>query len=48
MGNKIFTIPIDHETATLTNNQIGNAFSGWFSAQPLFDKILVDEPDLLD
>ena len=42
------TIPIDHETATLTNNQIGNAFSGWFSAQPLFDKILVDEPDLLD
>ena len=42
------TQPIDDETADLTNKQIGNAFSGWFSAQPLFDKILVDEPDLLD
>ena len=42
------TDPIDDETATITKNQVGNAFSGWFSAQPLFDKILVDEPDLLD
>jgi len=42
------THPIDDETATLTSNQVGNAFSGWFSAQPLFDKILTDEPDLLD
>ena len=41
-------LPIDDETATLTNKQVGNAFSGWFSAQPLFDKILIDEPDLLD
>jgi hypothetical protein len=39
---------IDDETANLTNKQIGNAFSGWFSSQPLFDKILIDEPDLLD
>ena len=39
---------IDDETADLTNKQVGNAFSGWFSAQPLFDKILLDEPDLLD
>ena len=41
-------VAIDEEIATLTNRQIGNAFSGWFSAQPLFEKILRDEPDLLN
>ena len=39
---------IDHSTAKKTQERIGNSFAGWFSAQPLFEKILIDEPDLLD
>lgn len=32
-------IDIDHETATMTNGQVGSEFAGWFQAQPLFDRI---------
>lgn len=32
-------IDIDHETATMTNQQVGSEFAGWFQAQPLFDRI---------
>lgn len=41
-------ISISPEIASLTYSQIGSHASGWFSFQPLYDKILRDEPDLLD
>ena len=41
-------ISIDDESATLTQTQIGGHFAGKFSFQPLLDRILREEPDLLD
>ena len=40
--------PIDHETALLTREQIGTPVSGWFQFQPLWDRIIREQPDLLD
>ncbi|MFN6563633.1 MAG: class II aldolase/adducin family protein [Nostoc sp. ChiSLP01] len=39
---------IKHETARLTHSQVGAPKSGWFSFQPLYDRIIREEPDLLD
>lgn len=39
---------IDHDVALATREQVGHAMSGWFSFQPLYDKIVHDQPDLLD
>ena len=39
---------IDEENAALTYSQVGSAVAGWFSFQPLYDKIVADQPDLLD
>ena len=39
---------IDDECAALTHGQVGSAPAGWFSFQPLYDKIVADQPDLLD
>ena len=41
-------IPIDGECARLTQTQVGSHLAGWFSFQPLYDKIVADQPDLLD
>jgi hypothetical protein len=41
-------IAIDHECATLTHSQVGSGAAGWFSFQPLYDKIVAEQPDLLD
>lgn len=41
-------IPIRHEIATLAHSQVGSPMGGWYSFQPLYDKILREEPDLLD
>jgi ribulose-5-phosphate 4-epimerase/fuculose-1-phosphate aldolase len=41
-------ISIDDEAATLTQTQIGGHLAGRFSFQPLLDRILREEPDLLD
>ena len=41
-------IPINHEVATLAHSQVGNHSSGWFSFQPLYDRIVREEPDLLE
>ncbi|MBD2169522.1 class II aldolase/adducin family protein [Calothrix membranacea FACHB-236] len=41
-------ISIDHEIATLTHSQVGTHAGGWFSFQPLYDRIVREEPDLLD
>ncbi len=41
-------VHIDPEYAELTASQVGSGVAGWFSFQPLFDKIVHDQPDLLD
>lgn len=42
------TKPIPPEMALHTAGQVGSHIAGWFSAQPLFDVILAEQPDLLD
>lgn len=39
---------IDPEMAALTAGQVGGHLAGWLSFQPLFEKIVRQEPDLLD
>jgi ribulose-5-phosphate 4-epimerase/fuculose-1-phosphate aldolase len=39
---------IDPDTASLTYSQIGSHYMGWFSFQSLYDKVVRQEPDLLD
>jgi ribulose-5-phosphate 4-epimerase/fuculose-1-phosphate aldolase len=41
-------VHIDDEYAGLTQTQVGSHAAGWFSFQPLYDKIVADQPDLLD
>jgi ribulose-5-phosphate 4-epimerase/fuculose-1-phosphate aldolase len=37
---------IDEEMAAMTASQVGGHLAGWFSFQPLFDRILREQPDL--
>jgi ribulose-5-phosphate 4-epimerase/fuculose-1-phosphate aldolase len=39
---------IDKEMAALTQTQVGSHLAGWFSFQPLFDRITKEQPDLFD
>jgi ribulose-5-phosphate 4-epimerase/fuculose-1-phosphate aldolase len=39
---------IEPEMARLTHGQVGSHLAGWFSFQPLFDRIVREQPDLLD
>ncbi len=39
---------IDPEMARLTGGQVGSHMAGWFSFQPLFDRIVREQPDLLE
>ena len=39
---------IDPAMARTTHGQVGSHMAGWFSFQPLFDRIVRLEPDLLD
>ena len=41
-------VMIDEEGAKQAASQVGSNFAGWFSFQPLYDKIVHDQPDLLD
>jgi len=41
-------IKIDAEMARKTHDQVGSEFACWFSFQPLYDKIVADQPDLLE
>ena len=41
-------VAIEPEMARHTRDQVGSHFACWFSFQPLFDKIVADQPDLLD
>lgn len=39
---------IDPQQASITRNQVGSHHIGWFSFQPLYDRIVQQEPDFLD
>ncbi|HZQ87968.1 MAG TPA: class II aldolase/adducin family protein [Acidimicrobiales bacterium] len=39
---------IDEEQATITAKQVGLNLAGWLSFQPLYDRIVREQPDLLD
>jgi ribulose-5-phosphate 4-epimerase/fuculose-1-phosphate aldolase len=41
-------MPIDDDCARLTQSQVGSPPAGWLSFQPLYDKIVADQPDLLE
>jgi hypothetical protein len=34
--------------AELTSSQVGSHWAGWFSFQPLFDRITREQPDLFE
>lgn len=40
-------ISIPRDTAVLTRNQIGTPLAGWFSFQPLYSRVVREQPDLL-
>lgn len=40
--------PIPDAVARLTRDQIGNAMVGWLSFQPLYERIVKEQPDLLE
>jgi ribulose-5-phosphate 4-epimerase/fuculose-1-phosphate aldolase len=39
---------IDPDMARRTSTQVGSTTAGWFSFQPLYDRIVREQPDLLD
>ncbi|MBV9101318.1 MAG: class II aldolase/adducin family protein [Candidatus Dormibacteraeota bacterium] len=39
---------IDEDNAMSTYNVVGTSIAGWFSFQPLYERIVRDQPDLLD
>jgi ribulose-5-phosphate 4-epimerase/fuculose-1-phosphate aldolase len=39
---------IEPEMAALTQTQVGSHLAGWFSFQPLYQRIIKEQPDLLD
>ncbi|MBD2357168.1 class II aldolase/adducin family protein [Tolypothrix sp. FACHB-123] len=39
---------IGHETARLTQTQVGTPFNGWCCFQPLYQRMVREQPDLLD
>ena len=41
-------LQIDQENARATRAVLGTAFVGWFACQPLWDRAVQQEPDLLD
>jgi hypothetical protein len=41
-------VPIDANMARLTRNQVGSDVAGYASFQPLYAKIVREQPDLLD
>ncbi len=41
-------IKIDPDNAALTQQQVGNCSAGWFQFQPLYARIVREQPDLLD
>ncbi|MDE3086688.1 MAG: class II aldolase/adducin family protein [Acidobacteriota bacterium] len=39
---------IEKDSAARTHSQVGNDYAGWLSFQPLYQKIVREQPDLLD
>src|SRR3954469_8973705 len=39
---------IDKDQAEMTNGQVGSHIAGWLSFQPLYDRIVREQPDLLE
>jgi ribulose-5-phosphate 4-epimerase/fuculose-1-phosphate aldolase len=39
---------IDEDMARLTSTQVGSNIAGWFSFQPLYNRIVREQPDLLE
>ncbi|OUL32287.1 class II aldolase/adducin family protein [Nostoc sp. T09] len=39
---------LEHNTARLTQTQVGTHFNGWCCFQPLYNRIVREEPDLLE
>ncbi|HEY1635710.1 MAG TPA: class II aldolase/adducin family protein [Acidimicrobiales bacterium] len=39
---------IEEDMAKLTSTQVGSNIAGWFSFQPLYDRIVREQPDLLE
>ena len=39
---------IDDGAPPSPRDQVGSSIAGWFSFQPLYDKIVAEQPDLLD
>ena len=48
MAEAVGTPCCSHDMALHTAGQVGTTLAGWFSAQPLFDVIMTEQPDLLD
>ena len=42
------TISIDPEMAAMTQTQVGGHLAGWLSFQPIYDRIVAEQPDFLD
>ncbi len=40
--------PIPHDVAQSVHQTVGSSLAGWFSAQPLFDWIIAEQPDCLE
>jgi len=41
-------VSIDHEMALTAQSQVGHHLAGWFNFQPLYQRIIRDQPDLLE
>jgi len=41
-------VHIDPEQAKLTHDIVGTEYLGWLSFQPIYDRIVAEQPDLLD
>jgi ribulose-5-phosphate 4-epimerase/fuculose-1-phosphate aldolase len=41
-------VRIGHETALATRGQVGNEIGGWFQFQPLWNRIIREQPDLFE
>ena len=41
-------ILIEHEQAKKTHGQVGSQLAGWFQFQPLYGRIVREQPDLLE
>jgi ribulose-5-phosphate 4-epimerase/fuculose-1-phosphate aldolase len=41
-------VKLEPEVAALTHKQVGSHWIGWYAFQPLFDRIVREQPDFLD